>query len=172
MPTIHTIVLAVLTVLLGVALYTDLRYGKIYNKLTLPCIAAGLALGFAGGGISGLLQSLAAIGLVLALYLILAPKAGVGGGDAKLMMAVASLVGFKLAVWSMLFSAVIGGVLALVMMARYRAMLSTTKNLATNLYLSLALRVPTELSSGSKGMKVRYSPAIALGTLLVLLLKQ
>jgi len=162
--------LAGLAVLLGAAIYTDLRFGKIYNKLTIPVMAVGVALS-AARGLPGILDSLAAIGLVLVLYLFFAPAAGIGGGDAKLMMGVGALVGLKLAVWAMLFSAIIGGVLALAAMARHRALLSTTRNMAGNLYLSAVLRAPVELSSGSKGIKFRYSPAIALGTVLAFFVK-
>ncbi|HUV06062.1 MAG TPA: A24 family peptidase [Armatimonadota bacterium] len=167
---LQTVDIAILTALLAGAVYTDLRFGKIYNKLTIPCIMLGVALS-AARGLPGILDSLAAIGLVLVLYLFFAPAAGIGGGDAKLVMGVAALVGLKLAVWAMLFSAIIGGVLALAAMARYRALLSTTRNMAGNLYLSAVLRAPVELSSGSKGIKFRYSPAIALGTVLAFFVK-
>ena len=162
--------MVVLAILLSIAVYTDLRYGKIFNKLTFPCMAAGLTLGLLTGGPHGLLDSLAGIGVVLGLYL-LAHSTAIGGGDTKLMMAVGSLVGLKLTIWAILFSAVIGGILAIAVMARYRTMLSTTKNLATHVYLKVALRAPVELSSGPIAMKFRYSPAIALGTLLALLIK-
>lgn len=162
--------IAILVTLLAVAVFTDIRYGRIQNKITFPCMAAGLALGLINHGLQGLLLSLAGMGLVLGLYLLV-PSKSFGGGDIKLMMAVGSLIGFKLAVWAMLFSAVVGGILALIVMARYRTVLSTTKNLATNLYLSVALRAPVELSNGSAATRFRYSPAIALGTLVALLVK-
>ena len=162
--------LIVVAILLGIAVYTDLRYGKIFNKLTFPCMAIGLTLGLLRGGPQGLLDSLAGIGVALGLYLLAHSKA-IGGGDAKLMMAVGSLVGLKLTIWALLFSAVIGGILAIAVMARYRTMLSTTKSLATHVYLKVALRAPVELSSGPRAMKFRYSPAIALGTVLALLIK-
>ena len=162
--------IAILTGLIAGAVYTDLRYGKIYNKLTIPCMALGVALN-AARGLPGILDSLAGIGLVLVLYLLFAPAVGIGGGDAKLMMGVGALLGVKLLIWAMLFSAVIGGVLALAVMARYRALLSTTRNMAGNIFLSAVLRAPVELSSGSRGIKLRYSPAIALGTLLTFFVK-
>ena len=168
--------LAALAMLLVIAVYTDLRYGKIYNKLTFPCMAAGLALGFLGNGLfpeyglKGLLQSLAGIGVVLGLYLLSFSK-GIAGGDIKLMMAVGSLVGLRLTIWAILFSAAIGGILALIVMARYRTVRSTAKNLATHAYLKVVLRAPVELAGGSRANWFRYSPAIALGTLLTLLIR-
>lgn len=160
----------ILVMLLSAAVFTDIRYGKIYNKVTFPCMAAGLTLSLVNGGFHGLLLSLAGMGLVLGLYLLI-PSKSFGGGDIKLMMAVGSLIGFKLAVWAILFSAAIGGILALIVMARYKTVLSTTRNLATNVYLKVVLRAPVEISDGSAAATFRYSPAIALGTLLTLFIK-
>jgi prepilin peptidase CpaA len=165
------IIIAVGAVALGVGVYTDLRYGKIYNALTLPCMALGVTLNVGAHGLSGLFYSLGAVGLVLVLFLLFAPAAGIGGGDVKLMMAVGSLLGLKLLVWAILFSAIFGGVLALIVMLRRRALLATTRNMAGNLYMSAVLRAPVDLSTGGRGMKFRYSPAIALGTVLALLVK-
>ena len=170
LPDTRAPVLVSLAVLLSVALYTDLRYGKIPNKLTFPCMVVGLTLGLLSDGFHGFLLSLAGIGIVLGLYLVTYSTA-IGGGDIKLMMAVGSLVGLRLTIWAMLFSAVIGGILAIIVMARYKTVLSTTRNLATHVYLSVALRAPTELSGGPSVTKFRYSPAIALGTLLTILVK-
>jgi len=167
---LHIVNIAILAALLAGAVYTDLRFGKIYNKLTIPCMMLGVALN-AARGLPGILDSLAGIGVVLILYLLFAPAAGIGGGDAKLVMGVGALLGVKLLVWAMLFSAVIGGVLALAAMLRHRALLSTTRNMAGNVYLSAVLRAPVELSTGSRGIKFRYSPAIALGTLLTFFVK-
>ena len=171
--------IVILVFLLGVALYTDLRFGKIYNKLTIPCMALGLILNLAANGLLGLLHSLAGIGLVLILFLMFAPVAGIGGGDIKLMMAVGALMGFPFTLTlsdnpflrAILLSAIIGGVLALLAMAKHRAMLATTKNMAANFYLKAVLRVPVEITDGAKGIKFRYSPAIALGTLLAFFVK-
>jgi len=158
-------------IVLVVALYTDLRYGKIYNKLTLPTIALGVILSTVSSGWHGLLMSIGGVLVVLVPFLVFAPLAGIGGGDAKLMMAIGSLLGAKTVVWVMLYSAIAGGVLALIVMARYRAMMSITKNMLGNLYLSTVLRAPVDISSGSRQIKFRYTPAIALGTLLACFLR-
>lgn len=170
---------SILVILLGTAVYTDLRFGKIYNKLTLSCIIIGLTLNAAANGWTGLLHSLAGVVFVLVLYLAFAPLAGIGGGDVKLLMAVGALVGLPLTLnltdnlflRAVLFTAIIGGVLSLVVMARHRAMLATTKGMAKSIYLKLIMRVPVDLVSGSGGIKFRYSPAIALGTLFAFLVK-
>lgn len=162
------ILLSLLTVS---AVYTDLRFGRIYNKLTLPCMAAGVALGLINSGFMGMLDSIAGAGLVMALFLALGQKAGIGGGDIKMMMAVGALMGVRFAVWAMLFTAVTGGVLAILVMASRGSLASTLRSAVTGLYMRPTFRSPGEISSGSRGLKFKYSPAIAVGSFLALWLK-
>jgi prepilin peptidase CpaA len=163
--------LILLAVMLVAAVYTDMKYGKIYNSLIFPCMLAGFALNTITDGFHGLLVSLGGVGLIFGLFLIAAPAAGVGGGDVKLMMAVGAITGFMITVWAVLFTAVAGGLLALIVMMRHRALASTTSQIASNIYTSFLLRTPVELTNGSSRMKFRYSPAIALGTVLAIWLK-
>jgi prepilin peptidase CpaA len=162
----------VITVLLGllvVAVYTDLRVGKIYNKLTLPCIAFGMTMRTAAHGLGGLADSLCGAGLVLGLFALFAPKVGIGGGDTKLMMAVGALTGLRFAAWAMLASAIAGGVLAVAVAMRHRALSKTVGDLAGRLYTSAMTGVPAGDLSGPNPVRIPYSPAIALGSLVTLL---
>ncbi len=163
---------AVLIALIIVAVYTDVRYGKIYNKLTLTCIVLGIILSLLSAGLRGAGESLAGVVLVLLLYLLFAPLTGIGGGDVKLMMAVGALTGIRMTIWSLLFSAVVGGVLAVIVMIRHRVLADTLKGMSTSLILRLFYQAPVEMTGGSRGLKLRYSPAIALGTLLAYFLKR
>jgi len=171
MTTLHMANIAIMVIMLSVAFYTDMLWCKIFNKLTMSCMALGIILNTADTGITGMLYSLGGVGLVILLYLCFAPSAGIGGGDAKLMMAVGALMGVKFVVAAMLFTAIIGGVLALVVMARHRIMLTTTRTMFTNLYLRTVLRSPVQIIDGGSGIKFRYSLAIALGSLLALAVK-
>ena len=42
-----------MTVMLAASIVTDLRTGKIYNLLTVPCVLAGMVLGTIAGGLTG-----------------------------------------------------------------------------------------------------------------------
>jgi prepilin peptidase CpaA len=152
--------------LLATAVYTDLRLGKIYNKLTIPCAAFGIALNAGQHGVEGLVQSVGGAALVVGLFVLFAPKVGIGGGDTKLMMAVGALTGLRFAVWAMLVSALIGGILALWVVARRRMLSETARSLATSMYLG----APLDFNTGSGSIRFAYSPAIALGSLVTLLL--
>jgi len=163
--------IVILAVMLTVALYTDLRWCRIYNKLTLPCILIGLVLNTLYQGGHGLLLSICGIGLIFLLYITLAPAAGIGGGDVKLMMAVGSLMGVKFLINALLLTAVIGGIMSLIVMMRRRILGDTTKRMAANLYMKLILRAPVDMAIGTSGVKFRYSLAIVLGTALAFFIK-
>jgi prepilin peptidase CpaA len=166
---VATIATSLMLAMLAVAVVTDLRTGKIRNWLTVPCAAAGLALGGAAGGWSGAadrgLGAAAALGVVLLLSSLVA----LGGGDGKLLIAVGALKGLHFACWAMLLTGVCGGVVAAVVMIRRRAVKQTALTVMSNL-VSSAGGVPTDLAAGSAVGKIPYSIAIALGSLAALAL--
>jgi prepilin peptidase CpaA len=164
-------VVVILAAMLAVALYTDLRWCRIYNKLTLPCILIGLVLNTLYLGTHGFLLSVGGIGLIFLLYITLAPAAGIGGGDVKLMMAVGSLMGAGFLINALLLTAIIGGIMSLIVMMKHRILGSTTKRMATNLYMKLILRAPADMATGTSGVKFRYSLAITLGCILAFFIK-
>jgi prepilin peptidase CpaA len=163
--------LALLVALLGTALYTDLRYGKIYNKLTLSCTIIGIIVNTYISGVHGLLLSLGGAALVLGLFLLFAKVGGIGGGDIKLMMAVGALMGFNFMIRALLLSAVAGGLLAVAVIARRRLLATSIKNLANGVASSVMYGVPLDFSKYPAESKFKYSPAIVAGTLLTLLIR-
>lgn len=162
---------AVLAALIAGAVYTDFRYGKIYNKLTLTCIVLGIVMSLLSAGLRGLGESLAGAGLVLLLYLLFAPLTGIGGGDVKLMMAIGALMGIRFTGWALLYTAAVGGLFAVLVMLRHRVMATTLRGMLDSLVLGICSQSPMEVAGVSRGLKLRYSPAIALGTLLAFVLK-
>lgn len=76
-----------------IALISDLKYGRIYNKLTFPAILLGWAFAFYTDGISGLGNHFGAtIGGIL-LYMPFAAFGFIGMGDVKLLGAIGALCG-------------------------------------------------------------------------------
>lgn len=78
------------------AAFTDARSGTIPNRLTLPGLGLGLALGALGGGAWGLGSALLGAALCfLAPYVVFRGSRGVaiGGGDVKLLSALGALLG-------------------------------------------------------------------------------
>jgi len=141
------------------------RYRKIPNWLTLSGILAGFAMNFAigppEGGVMFALQGFAlGFGLYMALYVLRA----MGAGDVKLMGAVGALLGPGLIVHAFLFTAVAGGVLALLVAAR-RGRLATTIRETAHL-VAQPSDAPHNLATAGPGRRFAYGPAIAVGSLL------
>jgi prepilin peptidase CpaA len=152
---------------LTASVYCDVRWGKIYNKITFPCMAAGLLLNTLKDGLGGTLLSLTGLGAALALVLALSLVAGrgLGGGDIKLLGAIGALRGAEFVLWAGLFTALAGGVLALIPLVRQRAFLYTVRNLFHNALARIGYGMPTEISQGSVAGKQPYGVAIFVGTI-------
>ncbi|HHV44659.1 MAG TPA: prepilin peptidase [Firmicutes bacterium] len=136
--------------------YTDYRYNRIYNWVTLPLIGFGLLVNGIYGRWPGFLSSLyGCIAASLPLYLAFL-MGGMGGGDVKLMGAVGALKGVEFAVLAMVLSAGIGGLWALLLLVRHRKLISFLQWLLSGRqYRGTCLTLP-------------YGIAISGGTLLAL----
>ena len=92
---------------------TDLLWGKIYNVLTYPAIAAGLVFAILAGGWTGLGLALAGLLVAAFPFLLSFLYGGGGGGDVKIMAAMGALMGFPAILSLMAHSLLIGGIMAL-----------------------------------------------------------
>ena len=90
---------------------------KVPNWLTFHMVIGGLAYATYVGGSAGLLWSFAGAVLGLALLLPLHAIGGMGAGDVKLLAGVGAWVGPALTLGAFATSAVVGGVMALAMVA-------------------------------------------------------
>ena len=99
-------------VIAACAAWTDVGRRRVPNALTLPALAAGVALHAAVAGWSGAGASLA--GALVALVLVPGWLAGwMGAGDVKLLMALGAWLAFPHALAAVLFSLIAGGVIAI-----------------------------------------------------------
>ncbi|MDD5067781.1 MAG: A24 family peptidase [bacterium] len=158
-----------LMIVLLVSGITDLLRKKVYNIVTFPGIIMGLLLGLYYNGPYGLLDS--GLGFILASFIFLALYiwAGFGAGDVKLMMAVGSIVGMKLIFDFILYSAIMGGVMAVIVMIRNRVFLPSMKNvLRFFLFLIPKMRLVPEPLTPGDSFTVPYAYAISMGSLLCL----
>jgi prepilin peptidase CpaA len=103
----HTAFVLAIVILTTVAAYTDLRYHRIKNWLTLPFFAAGWIYQFWAHGPAGLLDGFYGFLLGFGTYFALWMIAGGGGGDTKLMGAISVWLGFKLTLYLMIVSTAI-----------------------------------------------------------------
>jgi prepilin peptidase CpaA len=89
----------VVVLLAVICVFTDLRYGKIYNKLTYPAVVLGIALSFFHSHPDPY-QSIAGLFGALCFYGLLRKFSGMGAGDVKLMAAVGALKGLPFVIFS------------------------------------------------------------------------
>ena len=110
-----------LAVGLGCAVYQDIRYLKIKNRLNLFLLLAGLLLAMTGG-IDKVLDSAIGMALPFAIGFILYALRIFGAGDVKFLMALGALMGSEWIINCMIASILSGGMLALFVML-YRGIL-------------------------------------------------
>lgn len=148
--------------------WTDLRYRKIPNRLTMPVMAAGILLNLVLGGLGGMFDSLCGIGLAFAFILLFALGA-LKAGDVKLYMAVGAVGGWRYVLDVMIFSILIGGIFSFFLMLSRRSGRKKLKNLwnyGVNLLLThrFYMYEPQEESSYfSFGCCIAAGAAIVLG---------
>lgn len=107
----HVSIYLTIILITGMGAYTDFRYHKIYNKLTILSILAGMGHHLLTGGLRGLLVSLFGlfIGCIFAIFWIMGM---LKAGDVKLYMAVGAIAGWKVCGYTMVCSVLFGGVAA------------------------------------------------------------
>jgi len=162
-----TVATTTLTVLLvAAAVYTDVRWGKIFNRLTVSAIALGLVINSLSG-IDGFLRSIEGVGLALGLFLISSLLGRIlGGGDIKLLTAIGALQGPGFLAWTICGTAIIGGVLAVIIALRHGILLEKIKVLFTSCYMRLTFQVPMEIEDNKPDEpRLPYAIAIGLGTI-------
>ena len=154
-------------VILGVAVYTDLTYRKIFNWLTLPTAVAGVCVSVPKG-IGEVGNHLFGMGVgvfVLLPFFLLGMGRGLGGGDVKLMGVVGAWVGFPNILSALFYTALWGGVVSLGT-ALYKGRLQ--ESLKRTLEMIRAFYIPGMKVEGalpSDPLHVPYGVAILLGTL-------
>jgi prepilin peptidase CpaA len=95
------------------AVYTDLRYGKIYNRLTFLGVLLGLLLSLVRWGLfSGAIFASQGFMVALLCFGLLYACRVVAAGDVKLLLAFGTALGAQQAFHIAVLSLLIGGVLA------------------------------------------------------------
>jgi len=157
--------IAVLALGLGAAVFTDVRTRRIPNWLTGAIAGAAFGLALGGGPVTPVR---ALLGLLVGLVLMLPGHVigATGAGDVKLMAAVGAVVGPDVIFRAFLYSAVAGGVLAVVVALR-RGRLGTTLKATTNLVTQPA-DAKRAIEASDRANRFAYGPAIAVGTFLSL----
>ena len=168
MPTISNVAFAALSSGALVATVIDIRVRRIPNALT--ATMAGIGIGLAASGASGISLGASLTGLVVGLLLMLPGHAlgATGAGDVKFMAAVGAIVGPVHAVNAFLFTALAGGVLAIAVALRRRRLGATLAG--TGRLITAPTDAKKEIQSASVASRFAYGPAIAIGSVLAALM--
>ena len=102
-----------LIVALAAAVY-DVRYRRIPNWISVGGIALGVLSNSLAHGLPGLLFALEGFGLGFGLYFVLYLIHAMGAGDVKLMGAIGALVGWKNWIAIFVIAAIVGGIMAII----------------------------------------------------------
>jgi len=125
------VTLAILIPAILYASWVDYSERRVPNWLNALIAAAGLGLQFVYFGWHGVGQG--ALGMAVGFGLLILPWAvhGMGAGDVKLMAAIGAWLGAWLTLWSFAVGAIIGGVVAVVMILSTGRAIHAYTNLQT-----------------------------------------
>ena len=171
------LVAALLSAIVLIAAVFDIRTRRIPNWLT----GLGIAIGFGvnmyeRGAFGGMVFSLSGLAVAATVYLLLYVLRALGGGDAKLMMAVGAFAGWQNWIGIFIVAALAGGIAAIILAAAKGRLRQTLWN--TGFILSEAKqgrpahhkRKELDVRSG-QGMSLPHGAVIAVSTLLYLALQ-
>lgn len=156
----------ILLLILATAMVSDLRWRRIPNWLTGPSILVGLGLHTFINQWAGLIFSLEGSALGLGLFLFMYLAGWMGAGDVKLYAAVGSFLGPAQTISAAIVIALVGGLLALVILGFHQGWRKTGLWLWSSvqaMFLTRSGQVLTPLKGTAP--KVPYAVAIGLGTI-------
>lgn len=149
---LHSIILVISLI----SAYTDLRYRKILNIVTLPSMVLGLVLQLIFFGFPGLFSALLGFLIGFAFFFLFYIFGGMGAGDVKLMGALGILFGKSDILYVIVFTGLFGLGVVVILFFPY-------------LYLAIKTRNPGVFLAFRKHY-MPYGIAISLGALLTLAL--
>jgi prepilin peptidase CpaA len=159
-----------LGILVAMAAIYDIRCRRIPNWLVLAGIIAGLSWNVYSSGVSGLDHAAAGLGLGFILYFPLYLIRARGAGDVKLLAAVGAITGPGNCFWIFLLTAVLGGVIAVLLLTIRGRLQKTLFNVAWIVRDLLHLQAPFKSSdeldvTTTKGMRLPHGAMIAVGVI-------
>lgn len=160
-------------ILLTLAIASDARTYKISNKIILLFLVVGFLTNFYLTGISGIVLSFyGAIIPVLLLFILYVLKM-LGAGDIKLFSAIGSIMGLEFILFTISYSFVCGGIIALfliIIRKNSKQRFQYLFNYLKSCFITFSLQPYTDFEDKSDGSKFRFSYAIACGTILNLVI--
>lgn len=167
---VHSGLLLLLLVVNGI---TDLVRNKLYNIVNFTAIGCGLIVNVMWG-FEALQFSIIGCILGFGMFFIVFLFGGMGGGDVKFMAAIGaigiphfheSVGGYPFILWASFFSALAGGLVAIIAMIMQGRLIRSLKNVARTVVTFLIPMFETVPLNPSDSVKVPYGFGISVGTL-------
>ncbi len=159
----------ILPALLGViAGYTDYRWRRIPNWLTVPGCLLGIALNSVAHGWAGAKYSLLGVGLGLLILLPFVLVRSLGAGDWKLIGAFGAFLGPHNLITLLFVTILIAGVMALILVIWKKRVGQTLRNIGSMLAAMMTLHLPSKQVSldNPESSKIPFGIAAAIAVVL------
>ena len=118
-------------IVLGVAVFTDLRSRRIPNWLVLPFLPLGIAVSAWFHGWHGVVQSLEGAGVGILVFGVFFVMGGMGAGDVKLCAAIGAWIGPGQLFIALVLTGLAGGVMVIARMTASTLAISTRAEAVT-----------------------------------------
>jgi prepilin peptidase CpaA len=158
-----------LSILLILALISDIKLYKIKNKIILPFIIIGIMTNLLNSGINGFRESLIGIAVPVVVLIILYAVRMLGAGDIKLFGAIGSIMGYEFCLFTIVFSFIAGGVIAsilIILRKNGRRRFSHLFEYIKACIVCFTLLPYSDFDDKSDGEKFHFAVAITLGTMI------
>ncbi len=151
-----------------VAGWTDWRWRRIPNWLTVPALVAGIAVNSLAGGWAGTKESLLGAGLGLGLLLPFVLIRSLGAGDWKLVGALGAFLGPSRLIAVLLGTILVAGLMAVVLVIWKKRVGRTARNLVHMVAGLCTLHMPgPEVSlDNPESQKIPFGVAVAVTVVL------
>jgi prepilin peptidase CpaA len=165
---LRSVILGLAVAMALIAGWTDWRWRRIPNWVTVPGLVVGIAANLLADGLAGLRTSLLGAGLGLLLLLPFVLLRSLGAGDWKLAGALGAFVGPGALANMLMVSIFVAGAMALALIIYKRRFMQTLRNIGHMLAAMATLHMPgAEVSlDNPQSLKVPYGVALALTSVL------
>lgn len=150
---------------------TDIRTRRIPNEITLGSTAVALAYALVVHGARGLLFAVLGWTAGLVIFLPFYLLRGLGAGDVKLMACLGAWLGPAPALWTGLYAALAGGVMAVILALAsnyFRTAVRNTAELLTHFRVFGVRPHPVLSLEHSKGPRLPYALPITAGAIVAM----
>ena len=159
-----------LFLLISYCSYTDLKFRKIYNHITLPAVVIGIGLNSYLWGWKGLEYSMAGFLIGFLILIIFFWVGGLGGGDIKLLAAIGALKGYPFILYATFYAILVGGILAIVVLVKNGSLFCCLKNILYQIWFFFLPGHSRAPKHPVLNHQIPFGLAICLGTLWALIL--